>query len=83
MSMLLPQLEKRGLIERRGDEKDKRVLRLSLTKSGRELTEQAMEIQTMLIEKSLDNEPIEECLIVAQSMERLITRLLKEETDLD
>lgn len=82
MSMLLPQLEKRGLIERRGDEKDKRVLRLSLTKSGRELTEQAMEIQTTLIEKSLDNEPIEECLIVAQSMERLIARLLKEENDL-
>ncbi len=30
----------------------------------------------------MDNEPIEECLIVAQSMERLIARLLKEENDL-
>lgn len=29
MSMLLPQLERRGLIERRGDARDKRVLRLS------------------------------------------------------
>lgn len=83
MSMLLPQLEKRGLIERRGDEKDKRVLRLSLTASGRLLSEQAMEIQTTLIDKSLADEPIEECLMVAQSMERLIQRLLKEEIDLD
>ena len=83
MSMLLPLLEKRGLIERRGDEKDKRVLRLSLTASGRLLTEQAMEIQTALIDKSLESEPIEECLMVAQSMERLIQRLLKEEVDLD
>jgi DNA-binding MarR family transcriptional regulator len=83
MSMLLPQLEKRGLIERRGDEKDKRVLRLSLTASGRLLTERAMEIQTALIDKSLESEPIEECLMVAQSMERLIQRLLKEEGALD
>lgn len=81
MSMLLPLLEKRGLIERRGDEKDKRVLRLSLTASGRLLTEQAMEIQTALIDKSLASEPIEECLIVARSMERLIQQLLKEEDD--
>ncbi len=83
MSMLLPQLENRGLIERRGDEKDKRVLRLSLTASGRLLTEQAMEIQTALIDKSLENEPIEECLMIAQSMERLIQRLLEEEDVLD
>jgi DNA-binding MarR family transcriptional regulator len=79
MSMLLPLLEKRGLIERRGDEKDKRVLRLSLTASGRLLTEQAMEIQTTLIDKLLHDEPIEECLMVAQSMERLIQRMVKDE----
>lgn len=82
MSMLVPQLEKRGLIERRGDDKDKRVLRLSLTAEGRLLTEQAMEIQTAVIDKSLESEPIEECLMVAQSMERLIQRLLKDEADL-
>jgi hypothetical protein len=42
-----------------------------------------MEIQTALIDKSLESEPIEECLMVAQSMERLIQRLLKEEGALD
>ena len=40
MSMLLPQLEKRGLIERRPDVKDKRILRLSLTEAGREIRRQ-------------------------------------------
>ena len=82
MSMLLPQLERRGLILRRGDEKDKRVLRLSLTPEARTLTEAAMEIHTALIEKSMVGAPIEECMIVAQSMERLIGILLKEEGEL-
>ncbi|WP_180937804.1 MarR family winged helix-turn-helix transcriptional regulator [Sinorhizobium mexicanum] len=81
MSMLLPQLEKRGLIERRGDERDKRVLRLSLTPAGCTLTEEAMEIQTALIEKSLTGSPIEDCMTVAQSMERIIAILLKEGSD--
>ncbi len=81
MSMLLPQLEKRGLIERRGDRKDKRVLRLSLTPSGQTLTQEAMAIQTALIEKSLTGAPIEDCLIVAESMERIIGILLAGEND--
>ena len=79
MSMLLPQLEKRGLIERRGDERDKRVLRLSLTGTGRALTEEAMEIQTALIDSSLGGAPLDDCMKIAQSMERIITALLKED----
>ncbi|WP_026613918.1 MarR family winged helix-turn-helix transcriptional regulator [Ensifer aridi] len=82
MSMLLPQLEKRGLIERRGDERDKRILRLSLTSEGRTLTEEAMEIQTALIDKSLAADTIDECTVIAQSMERLITVLLKEDAEI-
>jgi len=82
MSMLLPQLEKRGLVERRGDERDKRILRLSLTSEGRTLTEEAMEIQTALIDKSLAADTIDECTVIAQSMERLITVLLKEDAEI-
>ncbi|MEI2296992.1 MarR family winged helix-turn-helix transcriptional regulator [Ensifer sp. MJa1] len=82
MSMLLPQLEKRGLILRRGDEKDKRVLRLSLTTEGRSLTEAAMEIHTALIERLLDDESLEDCMVVTRSMERLIGMLLKDEDEL-
>lgn len=72
MSMLLPQMEKRGLIERRGHKKDKRVLRLFLTEEGRNLTERAMVIQTDLIERVLSREPIDQCVAMANSMERII-----------
>ncbi|NEJ74108.1 MarR family transcriptional regulator [Rhizobium phaseoli] len=83
MSMLLPQMEKRGLIERRGDARDKRVLRLYLTPEGRTLTEAAMVIQTDLIERSLSQEPIEQCMATATSMERIITVLLSDLSDED
>ena len=83
MSMLLPQMEKRGLIERRDDARDKRVLRLYLTVEGRRLTEAAMAIQTDLIERTLSDEPIEQCMATASSMERIITMLLKDLRDED
>ncbi|OWV86699.1 MarR family transcriptional regulator [Rhizobium sp. R72] len=83
MSMLLPQMEKRGLIERRGDAKDKRVLRLFLTQEGREVTEKAMIIQTDLIERVLSPEPIEQCMAMADSMERIIRVLQRDLVDED
>ncbi|WP_454286665.1 MarR family winged helix-turn-helix transcriptional regulator [Rhizobium arsenicireducens] len=83
MSMLLPQMEKRGLIERRPDAKDKRILRLFLTEQGRELTTRAMAIQTELIERTLSVTPIDDCLLMATTMEKLITRLMSEETASD
>jgi DNA-binding MarR family transcriptional regulator len=78
MSMALPQMEKRGLIERRGDKKDKRVLRLYLTREGRSVTEKAMAIQTALIERTLSSEPLDQCMAMAESMERLIVTLQSE-----
>ncbi|SCW57622.1 DNA-binding transcriptional regulator, MarR family [Rhizobium mongolense subsp. loessense] len=83
MSMLLPQMEKRGLIERRGDDKDKRVLRLYLTPEGRSVTERAMVIQTDLIERVLSPEPIEQCMAMASSMERIIGVLQQDLRDED
>jgi len=83
MSMLLPQMEKRGLIERRGDTKDKRVLRLFLTQEGREVTEKAMVIQIDLIERVLSPEPIEQCMAMADSMERIIRVLQHDLIDED
>ncbi|OAV50725.1 MarR family transcriptional regulator [Rhizobium sp. WYCCWR10014] len=83
MSMLLPQMEKRGLILRRDDERDKRVLRLYLTPEGRKLSEEAMVIQTGLIDRVLSDEPIEQCMATADSMERIITMLLKDLRDED
>ncbi|AJD41490.1 winged helix-turn-helix transcriptional regulator [Rhizobium sp. SEMIA 4085] len=83
MSMLLPQMEKRGLIKRCGDDKDKRVLRLYLTPEGRSLTERAMVIQTDLIERVLSPEPIEQCMAMASSMERIIGVLQQDLRDED
>jgi DNA-binding MarR family transcriptional regulator len=83
MSMLLPQMEKRGLIKRRGDDKDKRVLRLYLTPEGRSVTERAMVIQTDLIERVLSPEPIEQCIAMASSMERIIGVLQQDLRDED
>ena len=83
MSMLLPQMETRGLIERRVDSQDKRVLRLTLTDIGRTVTEEALTIQTSLIERTMGVAPIESCITVSETMEGLIARLLKEEQELD
>ncbi len=81
MSMLLPQLEKRDLILRKADAKDKRVLRLSLTEAGRSLTEQAMIIQTGLIDRILSQTPEDRCLQVAESMEDIIRILQTVDAD--
>ncbi len=80
MSMLLPQMEKRGLLERRADQRDKRILRLFLTQEGRALTEKAMALQTDLIEQMLSATPLEDCTRMAESMERLIQRMLAVDT---
>lgn len=76
MSMLLPQMEKRGLLERRADQRDKRILRLFLTSEGRTLSEKAMVIQTDLIERTLSATPLEDCMLMAESMENLAQRML-------
>lgn len=78
MSMLLPQLEKRGLIERRADARDKRVLRLHLTEEGKSVTEQAMKIQTALIDSVMATSTEDRCLMVADHMEKIIEVLLAE-----
>jgi DNA-binding MarR family transcriptional regulator len=81
MSMLLPQLEKRGLIERRVDARDKRVLRLHLTDEGKTVTEQAMKIQTALIDTVMSTSSEERCLMVADQMEKIIEVLLTQDRD--
>lgn len=81
MSMLLPQLEKRGLIERRADARDKRVLRLHLTAEGKVITEQAMKVQTALIDTVMATSDEERCLLVADQMEKIIEVLLAEGRD--
>jgi DNA-binding MarR family transcriptional regulator len=77
MSMLLPQMEKRGLISRQGDENDRRVLRLYLTEDGRALTEKAMQIQIKVIDGMMESSTLEECMSVADVMERMTATVLR------
>jgi len=75
ISMLLPQIEKRGLMERRRDESDKRVLRLYLTDQGRDVTGKALAIEVDLIEHVMSTTGMEECNRVGETMKRMINKL--------
>ncbi|MBW3098015.1 MarR family winged helix-turn-helix transcriptional regulator [Pseudohoeflea coraliihabitans] len=81
LSMLLPQLEQRGLVARAIDPADRRVLRLALTPAGRSLTEEALAIQTAVIERSMATASIEECDLVGDVMQRLIAALTQGNDD--
>jgi DNA-binding MarR family transcriptional regulator len=75
MSMLLPQLEKRKLLTRTPDAKDKRVLRLALTESGLALTHEAIDIHVALIEKVMSTSSQVECDVVGETMQRVVDML--------
>lgn len=78
ITMLLPQLEKQGLLNREGDPKDKRVMRLTLTDKGRERLMQALEVYSALIDQVMAQSTPEECDIVGDQMRR-IAEMLKDE----
>ena len=71
MSMLLPVLEKRGLIERRNDEADRRLRRLWLTPAGEAITRKAMAIHVAEIEAMMQVLTDEECNAAGEAMRRV------------
>ncbi|CAN7715716.1 MarR family winged helix-turn-helix transcriptional regulator [Bosea sp. LjRoot237] len=75
MSMLLPELERRGLIERRSDDTDRRVRRLWLTLEGETLTRKALAIHTNKIEAMMGVLNDEECNTVGEMMWRVVKYL--------
>ncbi|MCY0095513.1 MarR family winged helix-turn-helix transcriptional regulator [Hoeflea ulvae] len=79
LSMLLPQLEKRGLLVRSIDPQDRRILRLELTADGTRLTEQAITIQSALIDRTMKSSTAEECNLVGDVMMRMISELTQSE----
>jgi len=80
LSMLLPQLEKRGLLVRRGDPQDRRILRLELTPAGTELTLEAIAIQSELIDRTMKTASTQECNLVGEVMTRIIHELTQQDT---
>jgi MarR family transcriptional regulator, organic hydroperoxide resistance regulator len=77
ITMLLPQLEKRGLIQRKPDPADKRAFRLFLTQAGHDLAERAIAIQASIIDEIMSLSTPEECEIVGDAMRRVATQLLE------
>lgn len=75
ISMLLPQIEKRGLIQRRPDDRDKRILRLYLTEKGRDITRKALALELELIEHSMSTTTLDECNHVGDIMNRMIKKM--------
>jgi MarR family transcriptional regulator, organic hydroperoxide resistance regulator len=75
LSMLLPELEKRGLIKRILDSEDMRIRRLQMTEAGRALTRQGLAIQTKVIETMMEALTPEECDAVGELMRRMATHL--------
>lgn len=71
ITMLLPQLEKRGLLTRAGDEKDKRVLRLTLTDAGQDLLMKALKVHMVLIETAMSQSTPDECDLIGDRMRRI------------
>lgn len=75
MSMLLPVLERRGLIERHGDDADRRVRRLWLTAEGEALTRKAMAIHVAEIEAMMTVLSDAECNAIGEMMRRVAKAL--------
>lgn len=75
ITMLLPQMEKRNLLRRDSDEKDKRVLRLTLTDDGVTLLMKALKVHTALIEKAMSQSTPAECDMLGDQMRRVAEAL--------
>jgi DNA-binding MarR family transcriptional regulator len=71
ITMILPQMQKRKLLRREGDAKDKRVLRLTLTAEGEKLLMKALKVHSALIEKAMSQSTAAECDLIGEQMRRI------------
>ena len=75
LTRMIKSLEKNGLIERKSDIKDKRLVKLFLTKKGRELRKKAREYVIHFNEtiyENIDKKDIETCFEVLKKINSLI-----------
>lgn len=78
ITMLLPQMEKRNLLHREGDTKDKRVMRLYLTAEGESLLMEALDVYSRLIDRVMAQSSPEACDALGKQMNRIIEELERE-----
>ncbi|WP_429090737.1 MarR family winged helix-turn-helix transcriptional regulator [Aminobacter sp. BE322] len=75
ITMLLPQLERRELVRREADGKDRRIMRLTLTDDGEALLLQALKSYSALIEKAMSASTPEQCDLIGMHMQRVAEAL--------
>lgn len=78
ITMLLPQMERQGILRRESDARDKRVMRLYLTERGERLLMQALEVYSGLIERVMAHTSAADCDRMGEHMRRIEECLLKE-----
>ena len=79
ITMLLPQLEKQGVLRRESDPKDRRVMRLYLTPAGEALLMKALKIYNGLIERVMAQSTARECDTMGDQMRRIEEMLSRAE----
>lgn len=75
VTMLLPELERKDLLVRSADTKDKRVMRLHLTPTGEKLLGEALKVYWAVIERVMAQNTDEECDMIGMSMNRIADML--------
>lgn len=71
LSMLLPDMERRCLIDRRPDAEDRRLRRLFLTPEGEAQAREGLAIQVRLIEHMMGSLSAQECEQIGEMMRRV------------
>lgn len=71
ITMLLPQMEKQGILRREGDARDKRVMRLYLTEAGERLLMEALKVYSTLIERVMAQSTAADCDRMGEQMRRI------------
>ena len=75
LSMLLPDMEKQGLLRREPDENDKRIRRVYLSANGKKQAKKGVKIQVLLIEHMMGSISDAECDAIGESMRKVIKYL--------
>jgi DNA-binding MarR family transcriptional regulator len=79
ITMLLPQLEKQGLLTRESDARDKRVMRIHMTQKGETVLMRALEVYTALIDRVMAQSSPAQCDAMGLVMQRIADTLNEDE----
>ncbi len=81
ITMLLPQLERQGLLTREPDGKDRRVMRIRMAAKGEAVLMEALAVYTALIDRVMAQSSPAECDAMGEVMRRIADSLKDEEDD--